>query len=218
MPTLKAAIFDYAGVISEHQSDADWQRLVSTAGAPADAFKRAYWDLRPPYDRGHDDGPSYWAKVATALHRDFSEDLTRQLMEFDTRSWIRMNDAMVAFLAQVQASQMKTAILSNMGMELMRHVVDAFPWVQRFDFQSFSCALGCAKPEAAIFHHCLRGLDVSPEEAVFIDDRMENIHAAEAVGLRGVHFTSAQELFTRIETDADLAPLRTCVSAGRGLL
>ncbi len=218
MPKLKAAIFDYAGVVSEHQSDADWNRLVSAAGAPASAFKRAYWELRPPYDRGEDDGSAYWSKVAAALQCDWGPHLLQQMTELDTVSWIRMNESMVAFLCAVQASAVKTAVLSNMGIDLMEYVVASLPWVPGFDFQSFSCAVGSAKPDAAIFHHCLNGLGVSPSEAVFIDDRLENIRAAQDIGIRGVQFTDAQALFTCIENEADLALLRGCIPAGRGLL
>ena len=51
-----------------------------------------------------------------------------------------------------------------------------------------------AKPDPAAFEAVLKRLDVAPEEAVFIDDTIEHVLAAEGLGLRGILFTTAEAL------------------------
>jgi len=57
-----------------------------------------------------------------------------------------------------------------------------------FDVLVISAEVGIAKPDALIFSLALERLGVSAEEAVFVDDFVENIEAARAYGLHTVHF------------------------------
>lgn len=50
------------------------------------------------------------------------------------------------------------------------------------------------KPDAAIFLLSLRRFDLSKGEGLFVDDRIENIEAAEANGFVGHHFVDAPTL------------------------
>src|SRR5262249_28226766 len=51
-----------------------------------------------------------------------------------------------------------------------------------FDDLVFSCEVGLAKPEPAIYRLACERLDVTPAESVFIDDSPENVDAAVALG------------------------------------
>ena len=50
------------------------------------------------------------------------------------------------------------------------------------------------KPDAAIYHLALDRFGLKPDQAIFIDDRLENVQAAEAVGMAGHLFTDAGKL------------------------
>jgi putative hydrolase of the HAD superfamily len=193
-PETSAVIFDYAGVLSHHQSAHHWDRIVDAAGAPVDELRRVYWALRPPYDRGADDGVAYWRKVGAALGRAWSDAQIEALIERDTDSWVELNPEVVDQLTALQDRGVRTAILSNMGVELMRAVVARFAWIARCEVQVFSCAVGLVKPEAAIYERCVAALGLAPGAAIFVDDRHENIVAAERVGLRGVLYTDPAAL------------------------
>ena len=65
-----------------------------------------------------------------------------------------------------------------------------------------SCEVSVCKPDPRIYELCLSRLGVEPGEALFIDDRVENIEAAAALGLQTVHFTGDHllaEIRARIE-------------------
>jgi 2-haloacid dehalogenase len=50
------------------------------------------------------------------------------------------------------------------------------------------------KPDPAIYHLALDRFGLEPGEAVFIDDRADNVAAANGVGMRGLEFVDAPTL------------------------
>jgi putative hydrolase of the HAD superfamily len=56
------------------------------------------------------------------------------------------------------------------------------------------------KPAAAIYHHCLTGVGSSAQDALFLDDRPENIEAARALGIHAVQFQSAAQVADELES------------------
>ena len=62
-----------------------------------------------------------------------------------------------------------------------------------FDVTIFSAEVGLVKPDARIYRLTLEKLGVEPEEAVFVDDFIENVEGAQAVGMKAIHFKSSQQ-------------------------
>jgi len=58
----------------------------------------------------------------------------------------------------------------------------------------WSFQLGIAKPDPEIYRHTLAKLGTRPEETLFIDDKLENIEAARALGMKAIQFFSVEEL------------------------
>jgi len=57
-----------------------------------------------------------------------------------------------------------------------------------------SCYFGVRKPDERIFKEMLRRLKVNPEEAVFIDNQIENVEGAAKLGIHAILFTNADKL------------------------
>jgi epoxide hydrolase-like predicted phosphatase len=91
----------------------------------------------------------------------------------------------------------KVALISNAWSGLRNYIVrEKFDDV--FDHMIISAEVGVAKPDAKIYHIALEQLQVQPEEAVFVDDFIENIEACEEIGMGAIHFkhptTAIQQL------------------------
>jgi putative hydrolase of the HAD superfamily len=187
-------VFDLFGVIANDQSDAGKARLAAIAGVPAPEFRDAYWALRPAYDRGEMTGPEYWRGVANIL--DLTMDLGQidRLIEADLDSWRTIDADMVTLLEALAASGRKIALLSNIPEELAAYYEEHQSWIRLFSVRGFSCRIHVAKPDPEIFRWCCRALDVEPSRVLFVDDRAENVTAAEAIGMRGHHFTNSDRL------------------------
>ena len=62
-----------------------------------------------------------------------------------------------------------------------------------------SCKTGFRKPDASAYTAALEQLGVPPERCLFVDDRQENVNAAQALGLDAVRFRDAAALRTALQ-------------------
>ncbi len=63
----------------------------------------------------------------------------------------------------------------------------------------FSHRFKVAKPDPEIFHRALAVLGTQPQHAVFIDDLLENVLAARAVGIKAFQYIDTPELVKQLE-------------------
>jgi HAD superfamily hydrolase (TIGR01509 family) len=67
-----------------------------------------------------------------------------------------------------------------------------------FHHMIISSEVGVAKPDAKIYHIALEQVQVRANEAVFVDDFIENIEACEQLGIKGVHFKDAESTIKQL--------------------
>jgi epoxide hydrolase-like predicted phosphatase len=85
-------------------------------------------------------------------------------------------------------------LLSNAMPEARASLLERFPhFYDMFDVVIFSAEVNLAKPDPRIYQLALTELDVRAEDAVFVDDFIENVEAARALGIHGVHFKNSQQ-------------------------
>jgi putative hydrolase of the HAD superfamily len=92
------------------------------------------------------------------------------------------------------ASKCRLALLSNTDPIHVAHIEATYPFVRLFPARVYSCRVGSSKPSPMIYHHALREVGALPDEAIFIDDILENVLGAASLGIHAFHFTSADEL------------------------
>lgn len=68
-----------------------------------------------------------------------------------------------------------------------------------FDHIIASCDVKLIKPDPAIYHLALNRADCEPHQAVFLDDREENVRAAEALGMQGIVFDDKIRSMQKLE-------------------
>lgn len=133
-------------------------------------------------------------------HKHLSEKFRLSLsFEEFCESWNRVLEP-VTILPEVLFERLavscRLALLSNTDPIHVAHIEATFPFVRNFSVRVYSCRVGASKPAPAIYHHALREVDASPEEALFIDDLRENVAAAAGLGMSGFLFTSPGELLS----------------------
>jgi putative hydrolase of the HAD superfamily len=167
--------------------------MAACCDAPADAFTKAYWDLRQPYDTGRQSAPEYWAAVLRLLSHPVDADLIEKLRLADIDSWSRVDGRMVDFVQSLR-SRAEVALLSNIPADHADAFLAAQPWLRNLDHLAFSGKIGAAKPDPAAFEHCVTALNAVPADFLFVDDRAVNVRAAQASGMTGHVFTGLEDL------------------------
>ncbi|TXT35308.1 MAG: putative hydrolase of the HAD superfamily [Comamonadaceae bacterium] len=84
--------------------------------------------------------------------------------------------------------------LSNMSLPYARFLETHHAFLACFDGGLFSGDVKLIKPEAAIYQALQQQYALIPEQTLFIDDLLSNVHAAQALGWQGIHFESASQL------------------------
>jgi putative hydrolase of the HAD superfamily len=191
-------IFDFGHVLSLSPQASDYQKLAALTGIDGIPFEEIYWGQRADYDRGAIDGPTYWRRVAEAAGKEFTPAQIDRLIAADVAIWMRANPIMMDWVRALKSRGLKIAVLSNMPIEISRYMRQYAPWFGDFDYVCFSAEVQLAKPDAAIFHACLKVVRSRPEECLFIDDRAENVAAARALGLQALKFESVEELAVEV--------------------
>jgi HAD superfamily hydrolase (TIGR01509 family) len=54
------------------------------------------------------------------------------------------------------------------------------------------------KPQPAIYEHCLAGLGVKADRAIFFDDRIANCQGAEMLGLKAIEFLDRDKVLLQM--------------------
>jgi putative hydrolase of the HAD superfamily len=196
---ITTVIFDFGYVLSLPPRVPDYQELAALAGVDGKPFEAVYWGQRADYDRGAIDGPTYWRRIAKATAKEITPAQIQNLITADITIWMRANPVMMGWVRALKNRGLKIAVLSNMPIEISRYMRHHAPWFKDFDYVCFSAEVHLAKPEAAIFHACLKVVGSRPEECLFIDDRAENVEAARALGMQALKFVSVQELAVGIQ-------------------
>jgi putative hydrolase of the HAD superfamily len=195
----RIVLFDLFGVIALHQRPGALAEMAAWCHAPADAFTEAYWALRPPYDAGRQSAPQYWTAVLRRLSRPVDTGTIEKLRLADIDSWSRVDDHMVAY-AQSLRSRAQVAVLSNIPADHADAFLAANPWMRNLDHLAFSGKINAAKPDPGAFQHCATALHAAPADFLFVDDRAENVRAAQAIGMTGHVFTGLGDLVKPINT------------------
>ncbi len=140
----------------------------------------------------------YWADVATQLGLDEAE-----LVEFrrDYFSGDRLDEEMVRFIGALRP-RFKTALLSNASPQL-RDVLDEMNVSGLFDVIVISGSVGVQKPDPAIFHIVLEWLGVAPAEVIFVDDFVQNIETARALGMQTLRFRAGMDWWAELARRLD---------------
>jgi len=196
---IKAIILDYGEVLCLRPIEEQIRRMASVFDITISQFVTLYEKNRLAYDRGDLTPEQYWFSYADEPGISLDAGQIPLLRAWDVEMWSNTNPAMIEWLEFIHRGGTRTALLSNMHMDMVSKVRREFHWIRHCDCLVFSHEVHLAKPEAAIYEHCLRRLETTAHETLFIDDREVNVKAAQRLGIRAVRFESVEQLRGELE-------------------
>ncbi len=91
-------------------------------------------------------------------------------------------------------------LLSNYPEKMFaRHSSEKFTFMEYIDGKIVSGMVKLRKPEKEIYELLLNTYGLKADESVFIDDRKENVEAAENVGLKAIYFDEYEKVCDKLE-------------------
>lgn len=142
-----------------------------------------------PYERGEETSEAFFESVKTRF------DLTITLEEF-APIWneIFEENEEVSGIVRALKGRKRLGLLSNTNALHFGYILENYPVLAVFDRWILSHEVGSKKPAREIFEAALAWAAVPAERVLFIDDIARHVEAARALGMKGILFTTADEL------------------------
>ena len=184
---MKAVIFDFGQVLVRFEPSIMVKKYVDDPVEAAllahVAFDRKYWDRL-------DAGTISDAEVVEDIKSRVPAHL-HGAVEMVYYNWIynipEVEGMRELILHVKETHGAPVYVLSNISAYFAAHAHE-IPILDLVDGYVFSAVCGMTKPNVDIFAHICEKYDLDPTETVFIDDRADNVRAAESLGMQGYVF------------------------------
>ena len=185
MVNIQAVLFDADGVLQK-PVEGGREKLASLCGVESrgEEFVRDFLSAEMPCLRGDADMADTIADVLKKWDSPFSVE---QAIETHTKI-VAMNPESLEVVHALRKSGVPAYLATNQHEYRAQYMSEVFGYTDIFDGEFYSCRLGSKKPEQDYFHAILRSLPIAPESLLFIDDREQNVAAAQSVGIHGVEY------------------------------
>jgi putative hydrolase of the HAD superfamily len=196
--SIRVLLWDCGGVLLTN----GWDRRERAAVLQQFSLDAAEFEPR------HPEANDQWERDAISVEEYLQHTVFYASRSFTAQQFVAAMQAQSAVLhpdnlrlaRELAATGRYTlALLNNEARVLNDHRIAAFGLKKIFSSFFSSCYLGLRKPEPAIFRRVLDILQCAPGEALFIDDRNENVEAARALGMQAIQMLSPAQLRSEMQ-------------------
>jgi len=183
---MKAIIWDMGGVLVRTHSQAGRRKWEQALNLPALELERVVFASESARQAG-------LGKISVDDHWGWILDHygipheQRDELERDFWSGDEVDHDLVSNIGRLKTRYL-TGLITNAWLDIRHMLEDVWGINAVFDEIVISAEVGLAKPDPAIYEMMLDRLNIEPAEAVFIDDFLANINAAQELGMHTIHF------------------------------
>ena len=184
---IRAVIFDIGGILEPPFDDVLLPELARMLGTPEPRLRQYRAADAVALSDGRMTLRDFYARIVSESGRlvDPSAAVARHLAVYEAAT-ARLDERVLALIQELRRRHV-VACLTNTEIEVGRFNRERGLFAP-FDRAFLSTELGLHKPSRAIFERALAELGCAPPEAVFTDDRLENVVAARAVSMHAIHY------------------------------
>ena len=190
---IKNVIFDVGNVLVDFR----WRELMEDLELPKElqsvfeksAFTSPWWGQL-------DLGVMEEEDILVKLREDNREHLEEFNLVWDNRDkLVEPYDYAVSWIDSLKQQGRKVYLLSNYpkNMFTLHTECGAFPFIDHVDGKVVSGFVKMVKPNADIYEYLMKQYDLKAEECVFLDDRLDNVEGARALGMKGIVVKSYEQ-------------------------
>lgn len=184
---IKAVVFDIGGILEPPFDDLLFAEMAAMLGMPEPRLRWHRAEDALALTDGRMTLREFYARVVAGSGRPVASEaaVARHLAVYRAAT-ARLDERVGGLIRELRRGRL-VACLTNTEVEIGRlnRERDLFA---HFDRAFLSTELGLHKPDREIFERVLAELGCAPPEAVFTDDKLENVAGALATGMRGIHY------------------------------
>jgi len=195
---VKAFIFDFGRVISAPKPEALFRNYERELGLAPGTINTIMFESEAWQDAliGRKTAREFWVDIGPRLGLHSERAIERFWRRYEADE--APHEEVIDLIRRLHG-RYKLAVLSNSPPGLVTWLAE---WgiLHLFDVVFCSGDEHSAKPDPAVFKTTLERLGLRPEETAFIDDTLEHVEAARALGLHGILFRRADGLARDVES------------------
>ena len=189
---IKLVIFDLGNVLLKYDDSEYYKYLSKKYGIPYEKVASIIERYNTKMYTGKMKNSEFLRFVSKSLN------IPADKLEFDEYfiRKARINRKLLNFALSLKPKY-KVVILTNVYVKRYSSTPRVFDKSQ-FDRVFASCFIKMRKPNKNIYMYVLKKCRAKPDEAIFIDDRKENVEGAESVGIKSIQFKDNGSLLKKL--------------------
>ncbi len=190
--SIKNIIFDVGQVLIKYQPLKNLEKALQDKNLARDVYAKTF-------------GSQDWLKLDRGLvtRNELITELGQKYPELENiiaesiRNWPEFLEPVpenADLLEKLKEKDYHLYYLSNFPREGFKKTQEIFPYLKIFKEGVISGETGYIKPEPGIYRALIAKVDLEPSNSLFIDDRQENLTAADKFGFKTVRYTADTNL------------------------
>lgn len=188
-PDIELVLFDIGGVLGTNGWDRE-QRAAAVArfGLEGDDFQYRHEETIGDLESGRITLDEYLDVTIFYAQRPFAREEFKAFMFAQSEPW---PESIAVARELATKRRVRLATLNNESAELNEHRISLFGLREIFPAFFSSCWLGARKPTTLVYKRAFGMSQADPARTLFIDDRVQNLAPAAAMGVRVILFKDA---------------------------
>lgn len=194
MSKIKFVYFDLGNVLLAFSHQRACEQMAAVAEISPELVREVVFDggLEDRYERGEISSDAFYDAFCTATHSRPERDL----LLLASSDIFTLKYEMLPLVNGLHSAGTPLGILSNTCAAHWEFAIDGRFRILNTCFREYilSYEVQSMKPSSQIYSAAIAAAGVQPAEIFFTDDRLENVHAAQAAGMDAVQFTDSLQL------------------------
>jgi len=192
MSEITTLFWDVGGVLLSNGWDhVSRRKAAKKFGLDFDDFEVRHAEVFPPFEMGQISLDEYLKCTLCDRNQPTFLEEFKAFMFAQTQP----KSESISFVEHLAKSgKYLMATINNEPWELNSYRINRFHLRDYFSAFFSSCFLGLRKPTREIYRKALGITQRTPEECVFIDDRVLNVESAQTLGLKTIHYQNSTQL------------------------
>lgn len=186
---IKWILFDLGGVLIDYQPARRKKAFLSAGVKHYDLLVDKLASMLPAWGRGELSAAAVYTKLSQDAELNISFETFSELF---CHELCGVNHDMIALMQALKPNYHLACLTDTIDLH-WDYLVKSFDFITSFETVFASHILGRRKIDPDLFEDLAKQLGVSATNLLLIDDREENIEAAQQQGCQIIHFTAAAQ-------------------------
>ena len=195
---IRAIIFDLGGVLIDWNPRYVYRTIFKTEEEIDWFFENvATHDWNENQDAGYPIAKA--TEELIAQHPEWTKEIRAYYGRWEEMLGGPIHETVEIFKQLKQIQGLKIYALTNWSAETFHIALARYDFLHWFDGRVVSGDEKTRKPFHEFYQRLLERYNVDPKKALFIDDNLRNVKAAEELGIKGIHFIDPGKLAEQLK-------------------